>query len=965
MVMMELDDLNSEQLTAVKHTDGPMLVVAGAGTGKTQVITRRIAYLIEQRLAKPEEILALTFTDKAAGEMLDRLDGLIGWQAYRVSVSTFNAFGGQLLQKYGHHAGFSTRTEVIPAAMKAVLLRRHLSEVSLSYYGAQDDLIDFLQTAVSYIEGLQNSGVGLEEFSSFVSALASTKDTHMLDAAEAEDRLKLYQLYESLKRRYGLIDYNDQITLPLTLLQQRPNIAERLRKQYRYVMVDEYQDTNAVQDALLKAFVPPRGNIFAVGDDDQAVYGFRGARLSNILEFAEYYKVGRPMVLTRNYRSTQPILDSAYKLIRNNDPDRLEAKLGLNKRLVGREGGSAPRFVAYSRQTDEQEGLAQELKHRTQSGQPATGMAVLATSHAPLQAMARVLRRVGVPFSMSAAINVFEHAELLQLWHLLKWVNFQANDEAVIQLLLGPFIGWSPVQVRRVNDEARKSLLSIEEVIEQNRVSDAACRSLSDRLTDWRGWARTMPPSQMVYKMIFESELKDKWVKQAEVAPRRIQRLFEDLQLWLAHMQQFEALLLPTLASYFENFSKPPEIEAHSVVGDENGVALLTVHAAKGLEFESVFMINNTSEAWTDASHRKEEVPSELKRESLELSPEHEKRRLMYVAMTRAKQELVLSSAVVRADGRARRLSPYLAEIFDPKELLPQKLDVTSGLEVVMQKIQRSAPLLNQEGSYTLPFETATGWLELSVTDIDKYDRCPYEFFLERVLQIRSPVGPQVQFGSLLHGMFHEYYRARLDDDPLRIEDLQQRLSDRWTKQGYRGEEEAQVDFDRAKSTLDSFYEREERLMRNVKATEQAFRLEIPDAKLRISGQIDLCIETDGGIEIRDFKTGRQRDPEKIAQNAKDSLQLRTYALVAAEMYGHAPARVVLDYVVTGVEGAAILSPIVMRNHRRKLIEIAEKIREKHFNPKSGLSHQCLSQRYWGSGEDDEELQGSELIDAG
>ncbi len=459
---MDLSDLNQQQRDAVEHGDGPMLVVAGAGTGKTQVITRRIARLIAEGKAKPEEILALTFTDKAAGEMLDRLDGLVGWEAYRVNVMTFHSFGLQLLQRFGHHMGWSTRTEVVPDLAKLILLKQNLSQIKLSYYGSQNDILDFLQGAIDYINALQNADVNLEQYRTFVESLVPGPELHKLDIEEYRDRLKLLELYEGLKQKYGLIDYHDQVELPLQLLQQKPNIIDRLREQYKYVLVDEYQDTNGTQDALLRALVPKGGNIFAVGDDDQAIYGFRGAKLTNILQFAEHFGVTRPLSLIENYRSGQEILDGAYRMVIHNNPERLEAKLGIDKKLHAQTEGIAPSFTPYAVARDEHEGVADQLAERLRNGTLAEDMAVLATSHSSLKALARVLRQRGIPYKLSSSINIFEQPELMQLWHLLSWIGMTATDEAAAQVLLGPFVEWSSAQVRTVIETSGQNLLSIE-----------------------------------------------------------------------------------------------------------------------------------------------------------------------------------------------------------------------------------------------------------------------------------------------------------------------------------------------------------------------------------------------------------------------------------------------------------------------------------------------------------------------
>ena len=954
-VEVESISLNPEQLRAVNHGRGPMLVVAGAGTGKTQVITHRIARLIEVKECKPEEILALTFTDKAAGEMLDRLDGLVGWQAYRVNVMTFHAFGSQILQRFGHHAGLPTSAEVIPEIGKALLIKQHLSTIKLNYYGNESNLIDFAQRMVAYIELLQNADISVEQYYQYVADMKPSEH-HRLDIAEAHDHLKIYELYEELKQHHGLIDYNDQIILPLKLLAQRPNIVQRLRKQFQYVLVDEYQDTNGAQDALLRTLIEPGGNIFAVGDDDQAIYGFRGARLGNILGFAEHFQVKEPLVLVQNYRSTQAILDAAYRMIQHNNPERLEERLGIDKQLVGVGEGQSPTFEPYPDSRSESEAVASQIGSKVAQGQSPESIAVLATSHRPLRQLARVLARSNVPYRLVSTINIFEQREILQLWHLLAWIGMTADDETITNLLPGPFIEWDAGQVRQLVDAARHDLVGVEEAIGRRAKTDKRSEQLEKTLIQWRQWARESPGSYLIYRLVFESGLGSAWVKQAEDSPRMV-RVFEDLQQWLSQMQQYEHLATdPSLAGYLATFPKPPEIEAKEAIGDDHGVSLLTIHAAKGLEFETVYLINATAEAWTDSNlSLSTQLPPELLQDQDELPPEHEWRRLMYVAMTRAKRELTISAPVLQAGGRGRRTNPILTEIFGAGLKTAVSTDLTpSNLSKSLQSLEKFAPPTLQLPSDRLPFETADGWLELSSTDIDQYDRCPYEFYLERVLKIRSPFGPQINFGSLLHGLFRDYYQTKLAGDQPTLDQLGKFLEERWTDRGYRTAEEAQLGRQLAEETLTNFFKREEGEHRVIRSSEEPFQLSIPEAKLKLRGRIDATFQLADGIEIRDFKTGRKRDPEKIAADAKKSLQLRTYALAIEEITGKPPAGVVLDYVVTGTAGEAELSATILKNHRQKLANITDLIRKKQFAPNPDPFHNCSSLRYWGIGDDDE-----------
>lgn len=953
--MSLLDNLNQAQKKAVTHGEGPMLVVAGAGTGKTRVITERIAWLIAGGKAKPEEILALTFTDKAAGEMLDRLDILIGWEAYRVNVMTFHAFGSQLISRFGHHMGRSVRSELLPETAKLVLLKRHLDEAKLSYYGAQDDIVDFLAGQLEFINTLQNADVSPEAYRDYVEGLRPQEDLHQLDITEAQDRLAVYELYEQIKRRYSVIDYHDQIKLPLELLQERPNLAEKLKNQYRYVLVDEYQDTNAVQDELLRTFVPASGNIFAVGDDDQAIYGFRGARLSNILEFSDHFKLKEPIVLSQNYRSTQGILDSAYRLIQGNNPDRLEAKLGLNKKLHGQKPGSPPQFSGYGTPREEYIGVAAELERLIKSGSEGSELAVLATSHAPLRAMAKVLQSRGLPYALTSSVNIFEQPEVLQLWHLLRWLVLEAEESAVIQLLHGPFIGLSHEQTRLIVDTARRELVSVEAALEKCSDSLPDSQQVISNLDQWRQWAAKVPVSQLIYKLVFETGLSEQWIEQADDEPRLV-RVFEDLQLWLRQALIYEHTALdPKLAGYLEMFPRPPEIMTEELTGDEHGVALLTVHAAKGLEFEQVFIINNTVEAWSERGIKgAPELPVELSSERLDLPPEHERRRMLYVAMTRAKSNLTLSAPLETKSGRARKPSPFLQEIFKSEKLVIKKQQKsTNSLDYSLQKIQQFRPATLDYQSDRLPFESPEGWLELTARDLEQYDFCPYEFYLEKVLKIQAPFGPQMAFGNVLHEAFHSYYRSRLEGSPLDLRALKVQLEAGWRDHGYTSAEAAETARRQALKTLENFYKREEKLGRKVRSSEEDFRLVLDEHKLIVKGRMDATFDTEAGLEIRDFKTGRGRDKDKLDAKAKSSLQLRTYALATREMTGRPPARVVLDNVVTGVEGEAVLSERILSNHQAKLGKIADNIRKRKFEPNANSMHKCTAHRYWGSGENE------------
>ena len=946
-----LEGLNPEQLAAVNHNDGPMLVVAGAGTGKTQVITRRIARLIRDGLAKPEEVLALTFTEKAAQEMSDRLHELVGWQSFQVPVMTFNAFGSELLGRFASHIGRSVRGGLVNSSQKTLLLVQHISEIDLKYYTQFADKIEFCERLVAYIEKLQNAGVDARKYAEFVSGLEDEGvGWHPADIKEQRDLADVYALYEQIKRDTGTFDFSDQLSIPLEIMRAKPNIAERLRREYKFVLVDEYQDTSPVQDQLLRSFIPEGGNIFAVGDDDQAIYGFRGSDIENILSFKDHFGAIKAEALVRNYRSGQDVLDAAYRLIIHNDPHRLESILGLDKRLVAVSGESEVAYHEYASPLKEYDAVAEALVSAIEDGLDPNNIAVLSRSNANLRRVATLLKQRNVPFKISATIDIFEKREIINLWYLLEWLNHRASQESIGHLIIGPYVGWSPTEYREVLVRAKNDLADIETTLRfMSAEGQEKARELTDKLDQWRLWAQELTISQLAYKLVFDNGLAARLVERA-AEDNGVVRIFEDLHLLLNQMLDFETVSAdPLLAGYMASFVKQPTIENKEEGGSGEGVNLLTVHASKGLEFDVVYLIGCTARAWSEKAGGSLELPEGLIKTG-GLLPEHEQRRLMYVAATRAKKKLILSAAAYTLGGSRQSITPLLAEMLSSETLNRQKNVVQKAtLSDTMDKLQRFYVEKRIDSTIKLPFETDDGWIELGVGAAGLYNRCPYEFYLQHVLKITEPFGVQLSFGDAIHRTIQAYFEAKLRGEKVPLDYLTLRLEEIWSDRGYDNHKDADTAKNAAISTISDFYRREELMKRDIVGVEAPAVLEVPEAKLRLKGRIDAIFRDDSGIEIRDFKTGLKRDEEKISKLAKESFQLRTYALAYKQMTGQDVAAVTLDYVVTGTEGHSGYTAAILRNHRDKLVKIAEGIRAGNFEPAAKSEfHKCPAFRYYG-----------------
>lgn len=949
-----LTGLNDQQLKAARHTEGPMLVVAGAGTGKTQVITRRIAHLIAQKIAEPTQILALTFTERAAREMQERLHDLVGWRSFQVPVMTFHAFGAEMLARYGAHIGRSVRGGLLNDNQKTLLISQHFSEIQLEYYHPGEALLEFIQGVVDYIGLLQNAGISSQTYSAYTARLDQhNADLHEFDRAEQRDLARIYELYEKIKLTTGTYDYHDQIVLPLEILQQRPNLVERMRREYRYVLVDEYQDTNKIQDQLLRVLVGDRGNIFAVGDDDQAIYGFRGADISNILDFTEHFKLSQAVALVHNYRSGQTILDVAYRLICHNNPERLEAKLGIDKRLIAQTNSSVVEYKVYPTVSDERQGVAHAIQARIEAGELPETMAILATKHATLGSMAKLLRAKGIGYNLAESVSIFEQPELLTLWYLLQWIAGKVDEVAISHVMMGRYLNWDISWYEQLSRHAQQEAFTLEQALFQLKTEWAM--NLAAQLTCWRQWSHELPVSQLLYRLVFETTVADAWRVQSQESPRMV-RVFEDLQHWLEHMQDFETVSEDaTLRRYLAYYIQPPKLEVTEPAGDRDGVSLLTVHAAKGLEYSTVYLIDCTQSSWSGRASRGREIPEELATNRT-LQPEHEYRRLMYVAMTRAKQNLVVSYATKTLNGATKMVSPMLLEAFGEHQPTVDVGAVSSdGLQQVMTKLRQFYPLRQISHHHRLPYERSDGWLELSVTALAQYDYCPFEFYLQEGLRLVQPIGPQLQFGSVLHKVFELYYRSRLAGELTQDIIWHQYLDEQWTDRGYETAMMAESDRALAHRTLDSFIARENVAARVPLGLEVPVRFELPEAQLRLKGKIDAIFRVNEGLSLRDYKTGRTvTTPEKLAVKAKSNFQLRTYALIIHSLGMGDVSQVVLDHVVTGVEGEAQLTSRIMANHHTKLIKMAEAIRQRQFTPAAEGGHMCQAVRYYGSGERDE-----------
>jgi DNA helicase-2/ATP-dependent DNA helicase PcrA len=1004
-----LDGLNAEQRRAVTHGDGPLLVVAGAGTGKTQVITRRIAWLIATRRAKPSEILALTFTDKAAEEMQLRVDQLVPYGYADTAISTFHAFGDRLIREFAFELGLAPDVRVLSRPEVVVFLRERLFDLELEEYRPLGDPTRFLGALASlfarcrdedvspaayaaHAERLSARAAALVDAAGGVDAGPADRDAAAAATEEARRQVELaraYSRYTTLLREHGAIDFGDQVAMALNLVRESAAARESVQARYRYILVDEFQDTNRAQSELVALLAERHRNVTVVGDDDQSIYRFRGAAISNILEFRERYRGARTVVLRRNYRSLAPILDGAHRLVRFNDPDRLEVKVGISKRLVPeRVDRAAPpiRHHAFATAGEEADWIAGEIRRRVDAGAATRDHAVLVRANADADAVLRALNTVGLPWRFSGTSGLYSRPEVRLLLALLRAVADPGSSVDVFAIAASERYAIPAGDLAEVSGSARRRHRGLFEVLEELQVQPGLLRLSPDgrkalaRLTAdlrrYRELAQRRPAGEVLYAFLRDTgwlaELAGATSVATEEQLANVGRFFDIIRTQSALLADDRAVFLARhLTTLIEAGDDPPTADPDP---DVDAVHVMTVHKAKGLEFPVVFLPGLVADRFPARSRREPlALPLELVDQVLPEGDGHlqEERRLFYVAMTRARDELILSHASESAGGRARRISPFVTEAMDLPtagfrgEAFPSSVHASAPLE----RIVAAQPRAEAPEAERLPIE---GPLMLSHSAIDDYLTCPLRYKYAQVVRVPTAPHHSMVYGAALHQAVQEFHRSQARGKPLTEAELLAAFDNAWSNEGFVSREHETARLEAGRGALRRFRESQLEPGAVVPAwVEREFtfalggdrvrgrfdRVDIVPVATRSETVTGLLGDGDGApsvfradviepmlellgpeeVTITDYKSSDVRDPAVAKQRARDSLQLQIYAMAYEAMTGRLPDAVQLHFLDSGLVGRAELEPARLEKARAKIATAAAGMRARDYTPKPSV----------------------------
>jgi DNA helicase-2/ATP-dependent DNA helicase PcrA len=628
-----LESLNPTQLDAVEHTEGPLLILAGAGSGKTRVLTHRVAYLIDQGLAAPEEVLAITFTNKAAREMKDRVALLVGPDSRRMWVSTFHAFCARILRVHAEKLGYKREFTIYDGADQVRLVKRCIVELG------KDPKRFNPRSFQAQISSAKNVLMAPDDF------LRNT------EGYMAENVAEVYDLYQKRLYENNAMDFDDLIMQTVALLELFPEVRERYQTRFKYIHVDEYQDTNHAQYRLVNILAARYRNLCVVGDDDQSVYSWRGADIRNILDFERDYPEAKVVKLEQNYRSTQTILDAANAVVANNASRKAKALW-----TAGGEGERIRVFAA-SDEYAEARFVVSEVERLIEGGASPREISVFYRTNAQSRALEDVLVREGVPYQVVGGVRFYERAEVKDAMAYLSVISNPDDSVSLERIINVPKRGLGNTSVAKLQDYTRRNGLSLYGALSEadaaglTGAAKKACRGVRDLFEGLRVAAKEVPPAELIGAVLDESGYRKEL--EAEDTVEAESRL-ENLEELINAAREYERVETePTLEGFLQEQALYSDQD--SLTSEGGSVTLMTLHNAKGLEFGHVFVVGMEEGTFPHAR-------------SLDEHNLEEERRLAYVGITRARETLTLTHAKLRSSWGEREYrmpSRFLSEIPD------------------------------------------------------------------------------------------------------------------------------------------------------------------------------------------------------------------------------------------------------------------------------------------------------------
>ena len=954
--------LNEAQRRAITHGEGPLLVIAGAGTGKTRVITERIRHLLQSdENLSGENILGLTFTKKAAGEMKARVVKATSERGKAVTLATFHSFCETLL------AEADPQRVMLDEFDHWILLRRNLRRLHLEEYRRLADAGQFLNDFVEFFSRCQDELVSAEDYQRYAAGLAARMEAERetLDEDTLVERLETVALQQELARAYraseellrekNRVSFGSLITGAVGLLERDAQLRGALQKKYRYILVDEFQDTNIAQLRLLELLAGPARNILAVGDNDQAIYRFRGASFASFKLFLERFagwKEGQDstpfrVALTENYRSTPNILRVAMQVIGQN-----AVSADFPKKILSpnEPPGEKIRIVELATPEEEARWVASELERIHGAGRRWKDFAVLYRQHAHRDHLVEELSRRKIPFVITR-LSILEHPLVRDALAYLRLIAAPYDDIACARVLAAPAWQLRAQDLVRLAEKARKEKKVIYDLLQlpQGQLafdhSQAALGQLVEFVSSQKKTLKRCTAREILGVLTDWLEIRQ---RAKEHDRKYVKRLAEFMKEW---EPKSETRGLAEFIEYLDYYAQAGGVVSLEDDAPPDAVQLMTVHAAKGLEFSQVFLLRVNNRAFPATERpRVFEFPVELMKEGAPAEQFHiqEERRLFYVALTRAEERLTITTVTEKKG----KVPVFIEDIL--MEPAIKRLDVRQMMpKLPPAEVEQRAPDEHREDVQLFPaaaepakiFSRIADWAEefhppspepltLSPSALSGYRTCPQRYLFGYLWSLREGPKAAMTFGAVMHTTIKRFVDQLRKGVKLSFDEVQGIFETEWNSKGFEDqyqEEEYKKD---GLEQLRAFHTGMIAELPQAVGQEKAFELPL-DNNVIIKGRIDQinALGNERDVEIVDYKTGR---PKKDA-DAKKDLQLSLYALAVKEILELNPVRLVFHYLQDNRRQETTRDAKQLDEAQKVVQEAAADIRAGQFRAKRGF----------------------------
>lgn len=931
-----LSSLNVEQQKAMKHYQGPLLIVAGPGTGKTTVLTHHLTYLIEKKKVSPSQILAVTFTNKAAQEMEERVDQLLPVSCFDLRIGTFHSLGEEILREHGLEIGLPVNFKVLDEKGSWLMMRQFWNRFDLPYYQPLGDPGQLISALLVHFSRCKDEGITPEDYHRYFEKFKK-KEKDAGEIQRVKNIIQAYRTYQKLLLENNCFDFGDLINYSCLLLEKRPKISKAYQQRWPFILIDEFQDTNWSQYKLIKLLARPKNNLTVCASGDQAIYQWRGASFSNVLQFLNDYSQAKVVVLKKNYRSGQKILDLSYNFIQLNNPNRLEFQFNQkNKRRkidnqlkAVKKNKTIIQAFHFSTWLEEASGVSQKIQKLLSKVSP-NEIAVLARTHQTLRPFEEALKRSGISCQVLSSEGIYYQTLILDLLAYLRVLNNRFDDSSFYRVMNLPF--WkikASTLSQLVHYHQQKGQCFFQnlkmkgfplEVIEKAKV-----KNFLSCLEKHAEMIREKKISEVLILILEETG----WLKW--LVGQKEEKELSQLNQFFKKVKEFEQNATNGRLNDFllqvemeREAGKPGEPGLDIEEGPES-IKVMTVHAAKGLEFKYVFLVGLISQRFP-SQQRGDLIPFPvaLIKEKIPQGDQHlqEERRLFYVAMTRAKEGLFFTWADDYGGKSRRKPSRFLQEL-GVSPINPQAVPEKQQSQKKLRRRKEDKVLLPERFSFT---------------QLKNFQTCPRQYKFTHLLKLPARGGASRSFGQTIHKTLETFLRnynldSRFQPDWSHLLRIYQEA---WISDWYRDEKQEKDYFQDGKRQLKIFFRDFKKhppqiyQQNNQPFLEKSFEFTLSGYPFR--GKIDRVDALGEGVEIIDYKTGKPS--QKL--NTDHKKQLLIYQIAAEEVFHLHPLKLTFCFLKDGTRLSFLGGAEEKQKAKQEIVEDIKKIKKSSFAAQPG-----------------------------